>query len=91
MWDILYAIDASSSMADEHRSPRGTSFVKIDFGRETIVGLLGGGQLPFGSRLGVMTFQAPTRLGGMFLKGGEDMTRTVIPIAPVEALAKESM
>ena len=91
MWDILYAIDASSSMADVHRSPRGTSFVKMDLVRETIAGLLGSGQLPFGSRLGVMTFQAPTRLGGMFLKGGEDMTREVIPVTPVDALTKEGM
>ncbi len=91
MWDILYAIDASSSMADTHKSPRGTSFVKMGLVTETIVGLLDGGQLPFGSRLGVMTFQAPTRLGGMFLKGGEEMTKEAIPMAPIDSLAKEGM
>ena len=91
MWDILYAIDASSSMADTHKSPRGTSFVKMGLVTETIVGLLDGGQLPFGSRLGVMTFQAPTRLGGMFLKGGEEMTKEAIPMAPIDSLAKDAM
>ncbi|MDG7011241.1 MAG: VWA domain-containing protein [Nitrososphaerota archaeon] len=91
MWDLLYAVDASSSMADTHRSPRGTSFVKMDLVRETIAGLLGGGELPFGSRLGVMTFQAPTRLGGMFLKGGEEMTRMVVPLTDLDDLTKEGM
>ncbi len=91
MWDILYAVDASSSMADTHKSPRGTSFVKMDLVRQTIVDLLSGGQLPFGSKLGVMTFQAPTRAGGMFLKGGEEMTKMVIPLSPIEAETKASM
>ena len=91
LWDILYAIDASSSMADVHKSPRGTSFVKIDLVRQTIVNLLDGGQLPFGSKLGVMTFQAPTRLGGMMLKGGGEMTRMVVPPTRIEALSKTEM
>lgn len=86
MWDFLFAIDASSSMADTHRSTKGTSFVKIDLVRKAIVDLLGVGVIPYGSRLGVMTFNAPTRAGGMFLKGGEEMTRTVIPLTSVEAL-----
>ena len=91
MWDIIYAVDASSSMADPHKSPRGTSFVKIDLVRKTIVGLLGPGELPYGSRLGVMIFHAPTTAGGMFLKGGEEMTKMVAPLARVDAQSKESL
>lgn len=91
MWDILYAIDASSSMADIQKSPIGRSFVKIDLVREAIVNLLSSGQLPFGCRLGVMTFQAPTRAGGMFLKGGEEMTKTVIQLTRVDALTRPDM
>ncbi|MDG7013087.1 MAG: VWA domain-containing protein [Nitrososphaerota archaeon] len=91
MWDILYAVDASSSMADTHRSPHGTSFVKMSLVASTIVGLLDGGQLPFGSRLGVMTFQAPTRAGGMFLKGGEEMMKVAVPISPIGSMAKAQM
>ena len=91
VWDILYAIDASSSMADTHKSPHGTSFVKIGLVASTIVGLLDGGQLPFGSRLGVMTFQAPTRAGGMFLKGGEEMMKMAIPVGPIESMTKPQM
>ncbi|MDG6990955.1 MAG: VWA domain-containing protein [Nitrososphaerota archaeon] len=91
MWDILYAIDASSSMADTHRSPRGTSFVKIDLVWKTIASLVDGGLLPFGSKLGVMTFQAPTRAGGIMLKGGGEMTKMAVPIAPIEAMTKDSV
>ena len=78
-------------MADSHRSPRGTSFVKIDLVRQTIVNLLSSGELPFGSRLGVMTFQAITRAGGMFLKGGEEMTKAVVPLTQLDALTREGM
>ena len=91
MWDILYAIDASSSMADRHRATTGTSFVKMNLVTETIVNLLSGVELPFGTRLGVMTFQAPTRAGGMFLKGGEEMTKMVIPITFIDAQTKAGM
>ena len=91
MWDIIYAVDASSSMADSHRSTTGSSFVKIDLVRKAIADLLGGGIIPYGSRLGVFTFNAPTRAGGMFLKGGEEMTKTVVPLTMIDGLTKDGV
>ena len=91
MWDIIYAVDASSSMADSHRSTTGSSFVKIDLVRKAIADLLGGGIIPYGSRLGVFTFNAPTRAGGMFLKGGEEMTKTIVPLTKIDGLTKDGV
>ena len=91
MWDLLYAIDASASMADTHRAPRGSSFVKMDLVTETIGGFLTSGLLPFGSRIGVMTFQAPTKAAGMFLKGGTEMTKMVVPIARIDAMTRDEI
>jgi hypothetical protein len=88
VWDILFAVDASSSMADSHKSESGTSFVKIALVTQTIANLLNGGELPYGSRLGVMTFQAPTRMGGMFLAGSKEMTKVVVPLTPIGEMTR---
>jgi hypothetical protein len=88
VWDILFAVDASSSMADSHKSESGTSFVKIALVTQTIANLLNGGELPYGSRLGVMTFQAPTRMGGMFLAGAKEMTKVVVPLTPIREMTR---
>jgi hypothetical protein len=88
VWDILFAVDASSSMADSHKSESGTSFVKIALVTQTIANLLNGGELPYGSRLGVMTFQAPTRMGGMFLAGSKEMTKVVVPLTPIREMTR---
>jgi Mg-chelatase subunit ChlD len=91
LWDILYAVDASSSMADSHKSAKGTSFVKIDLVKKTIEDLLQGRQLPYGSRLGVITFQAPTRAGGMFLAGGKEMVKVVVPLTETDGLTHDAL
>ena len=91
MWDIIYAVDASSSMADSHRSTKGTSFVKIDLVRKAIVDLLGGGVIPYGSRLGVFTFNAPTRAGGLLLMGGVEMWKSVVPFTMIYGLTLDGV
>jgi hypothetical protein len=91
MWDFLYLIDASSSMAESHKSPTGRSFVKIESVKESLGDLLKIGAFPFGSRLGVMTFQAPTKMGGIFLAGGKEMVKTVLPLTPADTLTRETL
>lgn len=90
MWDVLYLVDASSSMAESHRSQTGRTFVKIDSVKESIGDLLKQGAYPFGSRLGVMTFQAPTKMGGMFL-AGKEMVKAVFPLSPTDGLTREAL
>ena len=87
MWDILYAVDASSSMAESYRSQTGRTFVKIESVKEALGDLLKMGSFPFGSRLGVMTFQAPTRAGGLLLAGGE-MVKVVLPLTPTDGMSR---
>ncbi|MDE1854272.1 MAG: VWA domain-containing protein [Thaumarchaeota archaeon] len=90
MWDVLYAIDASSSMGESHSSRRGR-FVKIDSVKRSIGDLLKAGDFPYGSRLGVLTFQAPTRAGGIFLAGGQEMVKVVLPLTRTDALTREDI
>lgn len=91
MWDILYAVDASSSMADTHRSPTGRAFVKVDSVKESLVEILKEGVFPFGSRLGVMTFQAQTRAGGLLLAGGREMVKVVLPLSSTDGLQSQEL
>lgn len=90
MWDVLYAIDASSSMGESHSS-RQERFVKIDSVRRSIGDLLKAGYFPYGSRLGVLTFQAPTRAGGLLLAGGQEMVKVVLPLTRTDALTREDL
>ena len=89
MWDILYLVDASSSMADSHKSRTGRSFVKIDAVKDSLDSLLLSGAFPFGSRLGVATFQAPTRAGGLLVAGGAEMVKVVLPLTPTLGLTRD--
>ena len=91
MWDIVYAVDASSSMGEQHPGRGGSSFVKIETVEKSIVDLVAGGAFPVGSRLGVVTFHAQTRAGGLLVAGGQEMATVVVPLTETEALTPEGL
>lgn len=89
MWDVLYAIDASTSMGEEARSKGGAPFVKMTAVKEGIVQVVRGAPLPYGARVGVMGFRAPTKALGMMLDSKQDIVQTVLPLSPVTELKKD--
>ena len=91
MWDVLYAVDASSSMGEQHSGRGAAPFVKIDAVKKTIAGLLAEGFFPIGSRLGVVTFQAQTRAGGLLVAGGQQMANVVLPLTRTDGLSPEAL
>lgn len=88
MWDLLYAIDASSSMGSSHNPRVGPGYVKIEGVKRGIAQAVLSGAFPFGSRVGVITFHAPTRAMGLLLAGGQEMVEQVLPLTRVDELAK---
>jgi hypothetical protein len=68
LWDVVYAVDASSSMAEAHRSATGQSFVKIDAVRSALSDLVSGLSFPPSCRLGVLAFRAPTKALGLLVE-----------------------
>jgi Mg-chelatase subunit ChlD len=89
MWDILYAVDASSSMADSRRPKSGQSYVKIEAVKNALAGLLNGSIFPTGCRLGVITFHAATRAMGILVDGSQVMVEQIIPLTSVGELMPE--
>jgi hypothetical protein len=78
-------------MAESFESSGGPSFVKIDAVRRSFGELLAGGFFPMGSRLGVMTFQAQTRAGGLLVAGGQEMAKVIVPLTPAASLTREDL
>jgi hypothetical protein len=78
-------------MAEAQKSPTGRGFVKIDSVKESLSDLLRMGAFPYGSRVGVTTFQAPTKAGGLLLAGGREMVKAVLPLTPTEGLTREEL
>lgn len=86
MWDVVYAVDASSSMGDETKSKSGGPYVKIEGVKEGIQLTVKGASLPFGSRVGVMGFRAPTKALGMMIDANQDIAQYLLPLTPVGSL-----
>ena len=86
MWDVLYAVDASTSMGEEGRAPSGGSYVKIRAVKEGIQQVVKGFPLPYGSRVGVMGFRAPTKARGMMLDTSKGRSQKVLPLTSVSEL-----
>lgn len=86
MWDVLYAIDASSSMGSSHRPRKGPEYVKVEGVKRGIDVAVNSGSYPFGSRVGVITFHAPTRAMGLLLAPGKEMVEQILPLTRVETL-----
>ena len=87
----MYAIDASSSMGSSHGPKAGKAYVKIEGVKRGITQAVTSGAFPFGSRVGVVTFHAPTRALGLLLASGQEMVEQVLPLTAVEDLAKGEM
>ena len=86
VWDVLYAVDASSSMSEPLRG--WTSHSKISAVALAITEAIKAGAFPVGTRVGVITFSAATRAMGLLLSGEQDMTRLVVPLTNAEELTK---
>jgi von Willebrand factor type A domain len=86
MWDVLYAIDASSSMADKRKSRSGLTYSKIESVKQAIVDVVQAGSIPPGCRLGVMAFRAPTKAKGLLLDSSQGKVQQVQSLTPVEDL-----
>lgn len=86
MWDVLYAVDASTSMGEEAKSPSGVPYVKIQAVKEGIQQVVKGFPFPYGSRVGVMGFRAPTKAMGMMIDSSKEMTQKVLPLTSVSEL-----
>ncbi|MDE1854244.1 MAG: VWA domain-containing protein [Thaumarchaeota archaeon] len=87
MWDILYAIDASTSMGEDYKPGSGPSFVKIEAVKQGIIQTVGSAKLPFGTRVGVMGFRAPTKAMGMMVDSSQEMVQEALPLTPVTDLS----
>jgi hypothetical protein len=86
LWDVLYAVDASTSMGEEAKTPSGVSYVKIQAVKEGVQQAVKGFPFPHGSRVGVMGFRAPTKAMGMMIDSSKEMTQKVLPLTPVSEL-----
>ena len=86
MWDVLYAVDASTSMAEEAKPPTGAPYVKIQAVKEGIQQTVKGFLFPFGCRVGVIGFRAPTKALGMMIDSGKEMTQRVLPLTSISEL-----
>jgi von Willebrand factor type A domain len=90
MWDVIYALDASSSMADPIKSA-GYQTSKIHAVNEAIVGNLSSGAFPIGSKLGVVAFHAPTKAMGLMVDGSQPMVEETLPLTEVSGLKADSL
>lgn len=90
MWDILYVVDASSSMAEAYGA-KGESFVKMESVKRSLEELIRQKAFPFGSRVGLITFNARTRAGGMFLAGDQEMVREIVPLADAGSMGRDAL
>ena len=86
MWDVLYAIDASTSMG-EGSTLRGTAGeTKVDAVKKGIMQLVSGYRFPFGARIGVMAFRAPTKAMGLMVDSKQEFTQMVLDFVLVSGL-----
>jgi hypothetical protein len=89
MWDILYAIDASTSMGEIGKPKSGDTFVKVDAAKDAFVEVLGNVPFPFGARVGVLGFRAPTKARGMMLDRSQEFYQELIPLTSVDVLRSD--
>jgi Mg-chelatase subunit ChlD len=84
MWDILYAVDASTSMGEP--SSVGGGELKVEAVKKGIQHVVSGPAFPHGSRVGVMAFRAPTKAMGMIVDSKQEMTQRVLPLTLISEL-----
>ena len=65
MWDILYLVDASSSMGGSSKLKGSAGEPKIELVKKAIAKVATGPLPPYGSWGGVLAFRAPTKALGM--------------------------
>jgi Mg-chelatase subunit ChlD len=83
MWDVLYAIDASTSMGEETKNRVGAPFVKMDAVKDGILRAVSPSVFPFGARVGVMAFRGQTRALGTMLDSSKDVAQELLSLTPV--------
>ena len=89
MWDVLYAVDASTSMG-EASTLRGTAGeTKVEAVKGVIIQLVSGHRFPFGARMGVMAFRAPTKAMGLMVDSKQGFTKMVLDFTPVSDLRND--
>lgn len=86
VWDILYAVDASTSMGEASRLRGAEGQSKVSAVKEGIIHVVNGSSLPFGSRVGVIGFRAPTKAMGMMVDSKQEMVQKVLALKPVAEL-----
>lgn len=89
LWDVLYAVDASTSMRESLKPKSGGPFTKVEGVKEGIAQVVARVPLPYGARIGVMAFRAPTKALGMVLDSSKDIIQHVLSFTPVNELAAD--
>ena len=86
MWDILYLIDASASMGGPSKLKGSKGEPKIEVVKKAIAQVAAGHLLPYGSRVGVMAFRAPTKALGMMVDTKQAMIQEPLQLTPIQQL-----
>ena len=86
MWDVLYAVDASTSMGKPSKLRGAVGEVKVEAVKKGILQVASVSQLPYGARVGVMAFRAPTKEMGMMVDSTQVTTQRLLPLTPIQDL-----
>lgn len=86
MWDVLYAIDASTSMGGEAKPRTGPPYVKMEAVKEGITQVVKALPFPYEARVGVIGFSAPTKALGMMVDSKQDIVQEAQVLTPVSKL-----
>ncbi|MDG7007209.1 MAG: VWA domain-containing protein [Nitrososphaerota archaeon] len=86
MWDILYLIDASSSMGGPSKLKGSMGESKIEAVKKAIAQVTTGPLLPYGARVGVMAFRAPTKTLGIIVDTKQAMIQEPLQLTPIQQL-----
>ena len=86
MWDVVYVLDASTSMGKESRLVGSDGSPTIEAVKRAIVEAVRTIRFPFGSRVGVVGYRAVTKSGGLRLDMSQEMVQEVLPLTAVKDL-----
>ena len=89
MWDILYVIDASTSMGEPVKLQGGEGLTKVEVVKRGMMQVLASSAFPFDSRVGVMGFSAPTKAMGMMVDEKKDMVQKIIPLTNILEIKRD--
>ena len=88
MWDVLYVVDASTSMGEPSKIRGVDGQTNVEAVKRGIMQVVKASPFPFGARAGAMGFRAPTKAMGMILDSKGEMVQRVLPLTPVVELQR---